>query len=143
MKKKLAYIIVLLLAVTVGYGGAGINYMIYCCSQCQELGPEVVSGNECCEMHHHEHLTQPAHEESTMYCSHDIACEMGRLSFDWNTSGINHLVLQPMVLNLNLFANTLSLLPLPIIKKFIHNWIFYPPLSDPRQYLSLLTVLLI
>lgn len=143
MKKKLVYIMLLLLAVTVGYGGAGINYMIYCCSQCEELGTEVVSGNGCCETHHHEHPVQLAHEEQPGSCSHDTACEMGRLSFDWNTSAVGHLVLQPVVLNLDFFSYTASLLPFPVIKEFIHNRIFYPPLSDPRQYLSLLTVLLI
>lgn len=139
------FTIILLLIAAVGYGGSGINYMVYCCDTCQDDGVEAVLDNKCCETHKHDHTTIPDHVQSAIeHKDHHSICGMKRISFDWNTTIALFLSLQPMVINLNFFSNYLiSFSSNLFIQRTEYTGLSAPPLFYPRQYLSLLTVLLI
>ena len=136
MKKVLTYLVMILMTVLVFYGGAGINLISYCCNICRMEGIAAVINDKCCDIHHHDH----SKHEST------DCCNMERISFDWcsQNSPEQEIDLSPLTLDLfsgNLLTNshfdilTAGDKHLPAS----HG----PPIALPRDYLSILTVLLI
>ena len=151
--KVLANIFATLMATLVFYGGAGINVISYCCKDCRSVGIEVLLTDKCCEIHNHNHDSNNSHNHnfSMSSCSHaehhsaDVCCNMERIDFDWNAQNIAKLDINisPDVYELfnNLFID--SSVHLPYICKSNAAMTNGPPLIIPRDYLSLITVLLI
>lgn len=145
MKKLIQYTIILLLIAAVGYSGSGINYMIYCCNTCQEDGVETVLDNKCCETHSHVHTAVSDQIQSVIeHKDHHSVCAMERVSFDWYAAVAFLVSLQPSVINLNFFSNYFISFSFGLFAQQTEYTAFSgPPLVSPRQYLTLLTVLLI
>lgn len=138
------YLFTLLMAFLVFYGGAGVNIVSFCCSECRSAGMEVLTGNKCCEIHGHSHdeVTIEAATAGISH-SHEMCCNMHRISFDWDYEKTSIESPQPLVVDL--FADglpDLSNIILPIVSEVTSVMPTGPPLP-PRVYLSLLTTLLI
>ena len=156
------------MAVLVFYGGAGINVISYCCKECRSAGVEALLNDKCCEIHNHSHAhvegncsesSHPAHTENNccdsghpdLYnslCDHSSGdnCNMERIDFDWNSQNADELQIDLSPIAHDLFSNNLFNNP-PTHLSFIceNNTVMPngPPLVLPRDYLSVLTVLLI
>lgn len=143
MKKKVATLLVFMLAALVFYGGAGVNIISYCCNHCRVAGIEAVIESSCCEIHNHSHVVSAA-EESFCASEHMDGCGIERLHFDWTSVQLLLPDLQPAVIDL-WFAKALniSLLPMPQVKDVLTIASVGPPVSCPRTYLLILTTLLI
>ena len=136
MKKAFTYLVIFFMAALVFYGGAGINLISYCCNICQLEGIEAVVKDKCCDIHHHDHS-----EHSSTDC-----CSLEWVSFDWLTQNSTELEkdLSPVTLDL-LFSDIFAIIHsdnLTSRERFVpasHG----PPKVLPRDYLSILTVLLI
>jgi len=145
MKKMFTYLFTLLMAILVFYGGAGVNVVSFCCQDCRAAGMEVLTGDKCCEIHGHSH-DQVMIEAATgsVSHSHDMCCDLKRVSFDWNHEQVSFDDLQPLVFDL--FTDQLpdiSVVSLPFVSEIHTLMPTGPPLLPPRDYLSLLTTLLI
>lgn len=148
MKQTATYLFVIILALLVFYGGAGVNLVSYCCNDCETEGVEVLLDDKCCEIHEHSHLANaPSIMESADQLSvlmHDNCCDIERVNFDWSRTPVQTLDLQPAVFDLfynNLF--NLSLIPLLALTEKSSVMANGPPVLCPHIYLSLLTTLLI
>ena len=151
--KTLTNIFAILMATLVFYGGAGINVISYCCKDCRSIGLDVLLVDKCCEIHNHNHDSENIHNHnsSMLYCAHaerhsaDKCCNMERVDFDWNSQNIAELniSISPDVYELfnNLFID--SSVHLPYICESNAAMTNGPPSCAPRDYLSLITVLLI
>ena len=125
-----------MMVVLVFYGGAGINFISYCCNECQSKGIEVIQNNECCYIHHH-------HENTCDEYSSD-ECSLERINFDWSSYELSKQDLSPDYFTLftcNLLND--SYLGFNVSGDIITPAPHRPPLVLPRDYLSVLTVLLI
>ncbi|MDR2916898.1 MAG: hypothetical protein LBV74_19055 [Tannerella sp.] len=170
MKKAFTHSIVIIMTVLVFYGGAGINIISYCCNDCRSEGIEVLINDKCCDIHKHNHRNNHNHNNQISHCSgnscdnhteenkcntihascefcHDHSsgncCSVERISFDWsshNTSEQN-VDLSPVILDL-LSGDILNISPVHIIITNENNTATGPPLVCPRDYLSVLTILL-
>ncbi len=172
MKKAFAHSIAILMAVLVFYGGAGINIISYCCNDCRTEGIEALINNRCCDIHKHNHPDDHKHHQ-TSDCtgsSHDNhaedhncnathanidfrhdhssgnCCNIERISFDWSlhNAAEQDVDLAPVILDL-LSDDILNISPAHIVitNKCDMATPNGPPLVCPRDYLSVLTVLLI
>lgn len=169
MKKISTYFLTLCMATLVFYGGAGVNIISYCCGDCRSAGIEALIHNKCCEIHQHNHKHHTAHNHHSekASCNHTTqnccdtnhhsckscsnhssgsCCSMERIDFDWNTQNTaeQEIDLSPIVFDLLsnelfIYSNTL----LPFISEANTVMPNGPPLACPRDYLSILTVLLI
>ena len=144
MKKTLIHSILLILTLSISYGGSGFSYMIYCCSDCEAFGLNSVLNGKCCETHHH-HL-----EESEDGCikfyhtDHDSFCDMERLTVNWLSESVSFPTLQPVIIDLNLFFFHKQLYPIPLANMGQDLLCKQDmTLVSPKEYLSLLTVLII
>ena len=158
MKKIFTHIFAIFMAVLVFYGGAGVNIISYCCKECRSAGIEALVSDKCCEIHNHSHSqANHKHTSSTSCCNHiahaeesqhssDDSCNIERIDFDWSSQNTDELEIDfsPNVHDLfsnNLFSNSPAHLSL-----ICENGTVMPngpPLACPRDYLSILTVLLI
>lgn len=144
MKRTVTYLFIFFLATLVFYGGAGINIITYCCSDCRIEGTDVLLEDKCCEVHDHDH--PPVAENAVSACQTDesSSCDVERISFDWNKSCYPVLDLQPAVVDLLSFgAQRISLVPAPGVCEPLIPEQDSPPIVCPRVYLSLLNSLLI
>lgn len=135
MKQFLKYTMISLLAGLIFYGGAGVNWVTYCCDDCFEIGIQAAVSESCCETHTHDQLT--------LNGLHN--CGIERVEFEWTS-----------------FENERSLIILPFITDGLYNLSYTYLLTDselladgfieeddpasvlpPREYLALLTTLLI
>lgn len=131
MKKATTYLFVFILAALVFYGGAGVNIISYCCSDCRTEGAEVLLDNVCSDVHEHDH-------------GDAMSCDIERVDFDWTYASSQWLDLQPAVFDLFSFGiPDISLILAPILNKLTSITPTGPPFLCPRIYLSLLTTLLI
>ena len=138
------------MAVLVFYGGAGINIISYCCNECRSKGIEALQNHQCCEIHHQHNNINLDNDENEYYVFNDDHsfgdCNLERIHFDWSLSKLSKQEkdFSPEYFTLitcNLFYDSLSdhissgenFTPGP------HG----PPIVLPRDYLSILTVLLI
>ena len=53
MKKAVTYLFIVFLASLIFYGGAGVNFITYCCGDCRTEGVAVLLNDNCCEVHGH------------------------------------------------------------------------------------------
>jgi len=139
MKKVLTYLVTIVMAALVFYGGAGINLISYCCNICRMEGIDAVINDKCCDIHHHDHENHSAPD-----C--EDCCSLERICFDWCTQNSPEQEINLSPLTLELFSN--SLLTISHFDNLTagdkhapasHG----PPIALPRDYLSVLTVLLI
>ena len=138
------------MAVLVFYGGAGINIISYCCNECRSVGIEVLQDHQCCEIHHQHNNNNPHNDENEYYVlgdEHSFGdCSLERIHFDWSISKLSKQEkdFSPEYFTLitcNLLYDSLSYY-LSSGENFTpepHG----PPIVLPRDYLSILTVLLI
>lgn len=145
MKKTVTYLFVVFLASLIFYGGAGVNWVTYCCSDCRTEGVAVLLNDNCCEVHGHDCCDTMVEETACPSdCCDDDCCGLERISFDWSSFNIPIVQLQPVVIDLLSFNLSLtSLVPVPSIKEFITQDQDGPPIVCPRIYLNLLASLLI
>ena len=84
MKKTVTVVLILFLACIVGYGGAGVNYINYCCHECAVQGVDAVVNDLCCETHGHDHVNF-MNEKGEVF-RHDgdcLNCGLKRVKFEW------------------------------------------------------------
>lgn len=153
VKKKLTYLFVALLAFLVFYGGAGINYISYCCDDCRSAGFEVVTSDKCCEIHEHEHdqdhnhdhVLTGTHDECSDHLCETTCCTLQRIDFEWDQSSNPIFSFQPLEIDLlSMQIPTAALLPdLELTETLFVRHDGPPLIVCPRVYLSLLTTLLI
>lgn len=146
MKNTVTYLFIVFLASLIFYGGAGVNFVTYCCNDCRTEGVAVLLNDNCCEVHGHGCCDTPAEEETSCSsgCCEDDYCDLERISFDWSSANNPIVELQPVVIDLLSFSSSLALLvPVPSIKEYISQDQGGPPIVCPRIYLNLLTTLLI
>lgn len=148
MKQFVTTLFIVFLALLVFYGGAGVNFVSYCCNDCQSEGVEVLLDDKCCEIHEHSHaINRPSTvdpSEGLCALAHNNGCDIDRVNFDWSRIHIQTPDLQPVALDLLFgYLLNLSLVPLPIATEGLSVMANGPPVLCPRIYLSLLTSLLI
>lgn len=146
MKNTVTYLFVVFLASLVFYGGAGVNFVTYCCNDCRTEGVAVLINDNCCEVHGHDCCDATADEETSCSsgCCEDDCCGLERISFDWSSSHNPIVDLQPVEIDLLPFNLSLtSLMPVPTIKEYFAQDQDNPPVVCPRVYLHLLATLLI
>ncbi|MDL2255942.1 hypothetical protein LJC44_03535 [Parabacteroides sp. OttesenSCG-928-G06] len=159
MKKVFTYALVVLMASLVFYGGAGINIVSFCCSDCKAAGLEAVTTDKCCEIHEHEHSHgngyshthshdqhhHPATEPATDPSAHaeEDCCNMQRIDFDWDFEQIAKQNPDPVIIDLFVMDHhSIQTISIPFVDKMEAVMPHSPPLP-PGTYLSLLTTLLI
>jgi len=154
MKRLFTYSMAITMAALVLYGGSGLNVMNFCCNNCRAAGMLAVAGmthhtdghenhDSCCEGH--------AGESATSACSNHAnrsdkgCCSFKHISFDWNLHNTPKLVTDQFPVSIDMFANELGGSYICFSLSGEHKGIMPdgPPLFIPRDYLSLLTVLLI
>ena len=127
-----------MMAVLVFYGGAGFNLISYCCNLCRMEGIEVVIHEKCCDIHQHDHSDED-------HDTHDC-CSMERIIFDWFAQNSLEQEIDISPFTLDLFSNNLLNISYSDINLYGVNHApasHGPPVGLPRDYLSILTVLLI
>ena len=156
MKKIFTNLFAVFMAVLVFYGGAGVNIISYCCNDCRAAGIEALIHDKCCDIHHHNHDQDQDHNhesDSSKSCcntlkdhSSDDNCNMERIDFDWNVQNADELKIELSPDVHNLFSDSFlnnSYAYLPVMSEDNTVMPKGPPLVLPRDYLSILTVLLI
>lgn len=152
MKKAFTYFLVILMAALVFYGGAGVNVISFCCDDCRMAGVEVLVEDKCCEIHghthegdHHHHHHHAAGEslDSCLDHPYEKCCDLERVDFDWDDVPVSINPLEPVSFSLLLTGlHDVLVIPLPLVREISTVMPTGPPLC-PREYLSLLTTLLI
>ena len=144
MKKSLIHSILLILILSISYGGSGFSYMTYCCNDCEAFGLSSVLNGKCCDTHHH-HFEETEDGCINFYhTDHDSFCDMERLPVNWLSEASSFPILQPVIIDLNLFFSHKQLYPIPL-ENMGQGMLCkqnQTPIS-PREYLSLLTILII
>lgn len=146
MRNTVTYLLVVVLASLIFYGGAGVNLITYCCGDCRTEGVAVLLDDNCCEMHAHSCCDAPAETKNAHSCcdEEDDGCGIERINFDWSRFNTSVVELQPMVIDLLSFSSSLySFTPFLNNNKYTEYEHDGPPVVCPRIYLNLLTTLLI
>ncbi|MDR1091156.1 MAG: hypothetical protein LBL79_08790 [Prevotella sp.] len=160
MKKLVNRIILLIAAVAVFFTGAGVTCMIYCCSGCEtEQMLVVTKAHSCClqkdvagETHSccasHTHHTQPSGRNTDADgCAtrfDEGHCRISRLSADIDLPVFRPQVSSPFVWISDVYPVLLSgVLSGQINDAGIYSQFESPPNIPPREYLSLIRVLII
>ncbi len=147
MKNFIQHIIILFLAATISYGGAGINIYSYCCSDCSVYGADVILANKCCETHHHhDHETVPNENDVCHdHAQDESCCSLENVSFDWSQVLASNIFIQAPVFVAGI-EDLLSVTPTSISAFYSDINPFSvddPPFNKPRTYLAFIRVLLI
>ncbi|MFT4221362.1 hypothetical protein [Dysgonomonas sp.] len=159
MKQLVTRIILVIAAVAVFFTGAGVTFIIYCCSGCETEQMLVVTkphtccsqktvaegSHSCCASHTHH--TQPSTQADTDGCAtHFDAghCQASRLSSDIDLSVFRPQVSSPFVWISDAYPVSLS----NVLSEQLNDTDTYaqfesPPNIPPRDYLSLIRVLII
>jgi len=170
MKKIGTYSVTLLMIALVFYGGAGVNFISYCCNLCRHEGIEAVLKDKCCDIHHHANNNLTNHvsdccdnscdshaednpvnipNESCGFSDEHASgncCSFERISFDWSAQNFSKQETDFSPVAQELFSHCLlAFSSVDLIKTDkIHSHIPHgPPIVLPCDYLSILTVLLI
>ena len=172
MKKVLTYLVTSMMAASVFYGGAGINMISYCCNVCRSVGIDAVTNGKCCDIHHHDHSGRYIAHHASVCCentcdkhveNHPVVavltgcnhhsefestdcCNMKRISFDLFAQSLLKQEINLSPLLTDLFSGdilTVSHLDNISIGEKLTHAPHGPPTVLPRDYLSILTVLLI
>lgn len=148
MKHFLQYTLISLLAGLIFYGGAGVNWVTYCCDDCFKVGIQAAISETCCNTHTYgskQEQTIPAMTMSESVVGGLHNCGIERVEFEWTS-----------------LENERSLIILPVITDALYNLSYTylltdsdlsanicfqeddpPAVAHPREYLTLLTTLLI
>ena len=151
MKQLLKYTLISLLAGLIFYGGAGVNWVTYCCNECSKVGIRAAVSESCCSTHTYKNkkdkrVEAEAKETGTYSLVRGLHnCGVERVSFEWTS-----------------LENERSLTILPFITDTLYHLSYTYLLTDseqsagvfieegdppsallPRTYLTLLTTLLI
>ncbi|MDR2473365.1 MAG: hypothetical protein LBD53_07400 [Tannerella sp.] len=156
MKSFCTYLLVVPMTALVLYGGAGVNVIRYCCDNCRQIGIESVSAMECCA---HENSTckalSPAGLKSSeivkKHCSNGEipssrknCCSFEHITFDWNSHQALKQIIDPIFVTFFADKTSALLINISIIGKAAETVMNTgPPVTPPRDYLAILTVLLI
>ena len=144
MKKICIYPFVFILSALIFYGGSGINIASFCCKGCKSEGIAKIAEGCCHKTHCHDH-EDADHQDSTCD-THEAktCCALSRIIYDWNTS--NTLSFKSESVNFELIKNCLPN-DLYVFSSISNDRTYEsatsPPFLTPRDYLSLLTTLLI
>lgn len=159
MKQLVTKIILVIAAVAVFFTGAGVTFIIYCCSGCDTEQTLVVTkahtccskqmvseeGHSCCASH--THYTPESNQSEAKGCStHFDAghCQTSRLSADIDLSVFRPQVSNPFVWISDAYPVLLSSIsPDPTNDDDAYVRFESPPNIPPREYLSLMRVLII
>lgn len=147
MKNFIQHIILLFLAATISYSGAGVNIYSYCCSDCSMYGADVILANKCCETHHHhDHDAVPDDNEVCHdHAQDESCCSLENLSFDWSQVLASNIFIQAPVFVAGV-DYLLSLTPISMASFYSDikpHSVEDPPFYEPRSYLAFIRVLLI
>ena len=55
MRRFATSLFLVILASLIFYGGAGVNFVSYCCGVCEKEGVEALLEAKCCEIHGYDH----------------------------------------------------------------------------------------
>lgn len=173
IKKTLTSLLALWMAALVLYGGAGVNIFSFCCNECRSAGIEAILLDKCCEIHHHQHASVQNNNDKHKHihaCDNHVACHhtahtstsaendthrqdtphdgcnMTRIDFDWSVQNSTDLDIDFSPIALDLFHHELLVdasIYTPTINETNAIRSNGPPIDTPRDYLSVLTVLLI
>lgn len=148
MKQTFKYLLVTFLAALIFYGGAGVNQITYCCSDCYKTGIAAVVSSVCCEIHKHDHEDEAGNTDffgsyGTIENTHD--CGLERVDFEWTVEESSRFVpIIPFVTDYLFSVTSISFSLDTELNSYLAFHEGDPPLiSPPREYLSLLTTLLI
>ena len=146
MKKTVTVVLILFLACIVGYGGAGVNFINYCCQECAVQGVDAVVNDLCCETHGHDHVNF-MNEKGEVF-RHDgdcLNCGLKRVKFEWTDDTDDIPVIQVPSFDLSYLSSDIIQSLIPAAPVYSHCFVPLdgPPILCPRVYLSLLTTLLI
>ncbi|GAB6010254.1 hypothetical protein [Dysgonomonas reticulitermitis] len=160
MKQLVTRIILVIAAVAVFFTGAGVTYIMYCCSGCEtEQTLVVTKAHTCClqkEVAEETHSCCASHTYHTQPSGHSVDadgctthfdegyCQMSRLSTDIDLSVFRPHVSSPFVWISDVYPALLS----GVLSDQINDTDTYaqfesPPNIPPREYLSLIRVLII
>ena len=145
MKQLLKYTLLTFLAALIFYGGAGVNLVSYCCSNCFNAGLQAVIASEtCCTTHEQESATAGKTDYKT-FIDKSHHCGITRVEFEWTTSEDDgSLLIIPFVTDVLYDLSYTSLLTESEASEPLFIDEADPPtVLPPRDYLSLLTTLLI
>jgi hypothetical protein len=164
MKSLFIYAQTVVLASLVLYGGAGLNVFRYCCDGCRLSGMTSMTGmaiaHSCCDNHsvtydceEHSFATNSCGEHEGLTpvdnCGHnsgsESCCSFERITFDWDMQSASKLLPDNAVSFSCLFFSSSFLFGarLSYSSEAVAVLPNGPPLPCPRDYLALLTVLLI
>ena len=96
MRRFATSLFLVILASLIFYGGAGVNFVSYCCGVCEKEGVEALLEAKCCEIHGHDHSRDNL-ANNTVECCGMNGCGIERVDFDWNSVNIQVPDLQPVV----------------------------------------------
>ncbi len=155
MKRFAQNFILIIAAATVFFTGAGVTIINYCCNSCSEQTLFMTEQHTCCSLEHqkaeqkgdccsmHKDVSHNESCEDTSF-TQDISCTTSRLSIDIDASSFRPIVSVPFVW----ISDVSPTIPLSILTDNSlytqDNSIFEsPPDIPPREYLSLIRVLII
>ncbi len=84
MRRFATSLFLVILASLIFYGGAGVNFVSYCCGVCEKEGVEALLEAKCCEIHGHDHSRDKL-ANNTVECCGMNGCGIERVDFDWNS----------------------------------------------------------
>ena len=85
MRRFATSLFLVILASLIFYGGAGVNFVSYCCGVCEKEGVEALLEAKCCEIHGHDHSRDKL-ANNTVECCGMNGCGIERVDFDWNSA---------------------------------------------------------
>ncbi|MDR2949427.1 MAG: hypothetical protein LBV71_09480 [Prevotella sp.] len=152
IKKFAQTLILLIAAVTVFLTGAGVTIVNYCCTSCSGQTLFMTEQHICCAQGQHE--TESESCCSSKEASHDTCegesytkdthCTASRLSIDIDAASFRPHVAIPFVW-ISDASQALPTTILPEIVEYNDGYTLFksPPEAHPREYLSLIRVLII
>lgn len=155
MKKFVQRFILLIAAATIFFTGAGVTIINYCCTDCSGQTLIMTEKHTCCAEGQHEVepvkscCSDPEENTNNDSCtnstfSQDMHCTASRLSIDIDASSFRPHLSAPFVW----ISETLSYISLSISSDntiYTDDYISFksPPDIPPREYLSLIRILII
>lgn len=142
MKKVLAAIFSLMLALVIAFVGSGVNVYFYCCDDCRSEGTAAVAEHRCCEVHQHDFENLAGCKVAS---GHHDCCSVERVSLDTNISS-TQINLAPIILFVDNFffvPKTEEIAPDPYLTVFKYSDTQRPPNISEEVYFSQLSVLII
>lgn len=151
MKKLAQHIMLLVITVTVFLTGTGVTIVNFCCSNCAEQTLFITKVHSCCSESASGETksccsNSDKNSEANTCCDHTKKdhCKASRLSVDTDSSSYRPLVYNPFIW----VSEAAAFLPahiLPINIESTDSDIKFesPPKIPPREYLSLIKVLII